>query len=53
MTTIIFIMCIFIAVAFSLLIACKLCYKNDIHWLLIGAWALSITGLITRFAGIW
>ena len=53
MTTIIFILCIFIAVALTMLIACKLCYKNNIHWSLIGTWALSITGLITRFAGIW
>lgn len=53
MTTIIFIMCIFISVASTMLIACKLCYKNNIHWLLIGAWALGVTGLITRFVGIW
>lgn len=53
MTTIIFILCIFIAVALTMLIACMLYYKNSIHLLLIVAWALSITGLITRFAGIW
>ncbi len=53
MTTIIFILCIFIAVALTMLIACMLCYENDIHWSLIGMWALSVTGLITRFVGIW
>lgn len=53
MTTVIFIVCIFIAVASTMMIACRLCYKNTIHWVHIGVWALSITGLITRFAGIW
>lgn len=52
-TTIVFALCIFITVASTMLIACKLCYKNDIHWSLIGTWALGFTGLITHFAGIW
>ncbi len=52
-TTIVFALCIFITVALTMLIACKLCYKNNIHWLLIGTWALGVTGLITRFVGIW
>lgn len=53
MTAVIFILCIFITAASTMLIICKLCYKNNIRWLLIGIWALGVTGLITRFAGIW
>ena len=52
-TTIVFALCIFITAALTMLIACMLCYKNSIHWLLIGTWALGVTGLITRFVGIW
>lgn len=52
-TTIIFALCIFITVALTMLIACKLCYKNSIRLTLIGAWALGVTGIITHFAGIW
>lgn len=53
MTTVIFVLCIFITVASTMLIACRLCYKNSIPLSLIGTWALGFTGLITHFAGIW
>lgn len=53
MTTVIFITCILLAVFFTMWIALKACYKEVISGFTVIAWALSITGLITRFAGIW
>lgn len=52
-TTTVVLTILYLLYAYLSLIACKLCYKNDIHWLLIGTWALGVTGLITRFVGIW
>lgn len=53
MTTVIFIACILMAVFLTMWIALKAWYKELISTLVVLAWALSITALITRFIGIW
>lgn len=53
MTTILFIACIMVSVFFTILIATRMCYKNAITFWMLVFWTLGITGLITRFAGIW
>lgn len=53
MTTILFVACIAIAVFFSMLIGVRMAYKNTVTFWMIGFWTFGLTGLITRFAGIW
>lgn len=53
MTTILLILCLLVAVFFTMLIATRMYYKNDITFWMMGFWSLGVTGLITSFAGIW
>lgn len=53
MTTILFIACIMVSVFFTMMIAIRMCYKYIIKFWMLCFWTLGVTGLITRFAGIW